>query len=168
MSCDFTSLLLQAIGGGVAASAHGPKNSLLGAHVMLAGIVFQVATFTFLYILAGIFISKLMRGRETLTTEAAKILYGKDFKVFVVGVFVASLAVYIRCVYRIAELATGWSNAVMRDETEFIILDGVMCAVAILALTVCHPGVFFKPMIPSTKASVQEKRLDSEGSLSEV
>lgn len=31
----------------------------------------------------------------------------------------------------------------MRDEVSFIVLEGVMCAVAVVALNVFHPGVLF-------------------------
>lgn len=92
---------------------------------MLAGIVFQVATFTFLYCLAGAFIFNLRRGMSTLSPEVREVLLGKDFKIFLGGIFAASLAIYVRCVYRIAELATGWANEIMRNEAEFIVLDGV-------------------------------------------
>lgn len=92
---------------------------------MLAGIVFQVATFTFLYCLTIAFIINLRRGMQSLTTEAKDVLYSRDFKIFATGVFVSSLAVYVRCLYRIAELATGWANEIMRNEKEFIVLDGV-------------------------------------------
>jgi hypothetical protein len=125
MSCDLFSLVLQAVGGALAATANTPSGSALGGHIMLAGIVFQVATFTFLYCLAGAFIFNLRRGTSTLTADASAVLLSKDFKIFVSGVFVASLAVYVRCVYRIAELATGWANQIMRNENEFIVLDGV-------------------------------------------
>jgi hypothetical protein len=123
--CDFFSLLLQAIGGALAATSHTSSGSALGGHIMLAGIVFQVATFTFLYGLTAAFIFNLRRGMSTLTVEASEVLFSRDFKIFVAGVFVSSLAVYVRCVYRIAELANGWENNIMQNEAEFIVLDGV-------------------------------------------
>jgi hypothetical protein len=125
ITCDFFSLLLQAVGGALAATAHTPSGSALGGHIMLAGIVFQVATFTLLYCLTVAFILNVRRGKSTLADNAREVLFSRDFKVFVVGVFVASMAVYVRCVYRIAELATGWANEIMRNEAEFIVLDGV-------------------------------------------
>lgn len=125
MSCDLFSLVLQAVGGALAATATTPSGSDIGGHIMLAGIVFQVATFTFLYCLTGAFIFNLRRGMASLTPEAAAVLFSRDFKIFVAGVFVSSLAIYVRCVYRIAELATGWANIIMRNEAEFIVLDGV-------------------------------------------
>ncbi|KAG0647624.1 Efflux pump [Hyphodiscus hymeniophilus] len=162
ISCDILSLLLQAIGGATAATANTPSGSATGGHIMLAGIVFQVATFTFLYILTAMFIFKLRRGLPSLTAEASTVLFSRDLKIFATAIFVSSLAVYVRCVYRIAELAQGWANEIMRDQTGYIVLDGVMCCIAILAITVCYPGIFFKSMTSQPK--MREKALKSEGS----
>lgn len=40
----------------------------------------------------------------------------------------------------------GWGNPLMQDETEFIALDSVMCAIAAIAMTVFHPGLCFPQM----------------------
>jgi hypothetical protein len=125
MLCDLFSLVLQAIGGGVASSANDSKTTSAGGNIMLAGIVFQVATFTFLYGLCVKFILNLKRNKATMTPEESTILHGKDFKIFALGMLVASIFIYIRCVYRIAELAEGWRNSIMRDEIGYIVLDGV-------------------------------------------
>ena len=37
-----------------------------------------------------------------------------------------------------------------------------MCCLALLALTVCHPGIFFKSMI--AKSEPREKSVDSDDS----
>ena len=34
----------------------------------------------------------------------------------------------------------------MRNEPTFLILDGMMIAMAVIALTVAHPGLLFPPM----------------------
>lgn len=125
IACDILSLVLQAIGGGVASSASTTKTTDMGGHIMLAGIVFQVATFTILYALVAVYLVKLQRNKATLTSEASALIGSRDFKIFAVGMLVASLFIFIRCVYRIAELAGGWANEIMRDEVEYIILDGV-------------------------------------------
>ena len=41
-----------------------------------------------------------------------------------------------------------------------------MCSLAMIPLTFCQPGIFFKPMLISTMAAknVQEKKLESPGS----
>ncbi|KAL9116686.1 MAG: hypothetical protein Q9187_006788 [Circinaria calcarea] len=73
-------------------------------------------------------------------------MHNPRFKFFVSAIGVATVAILIRSVYRIPELSGGWANPIMRDEIDFIVLDGVMCAIATLFLTVFHPGYCFKPM----------------------
>jgi hypothetical protein len=53
------------------------------------------------------------------------------------------LGIYVRCVYRIPELTGGWRSELMREETEFIILEGAMIVLSVLVLTVFHPGYCF-------------------------
>lgn len=125
MLCDLFSLLLQAIGGGVASSANDDKTTSAGGNIMLAGIVFQVATSTALYGLAARFIFNLKRNRDTMTPDAITILHDRNFKIFALGMLTASIFIYVRCVYRIAELAGGWANNIMRDQIGYIVLDGV-------------------------------------------
>jgi len=59
-------------------------------------------------------------------------------------VTVASVAIFIRCIYRVVELSDGFSGDLANDETTFLVLEGPMIMVAMLALTLYHPGVVFK------------------------
>lgn len=68
-----------------------------------------------------------------------------------------------RCIYRIPELLGGWGGELMQAETEFIILEGVMIAIAVLAQTVFHPGICF-PVLGNTIG----KRKNAKGSLSDT
>lgn len=48
--------------------------------------------------------------------------------------------------YRIPELLGGWGGELMQEEVEFIILEGAMIAITVLAQTVFHPGLCFPPL----------------------
>lgn len=161
ISCDLLSLILQGAGGGTAASANTTKVSDDGGHIMLAGIVFQVATFTFLYTLLALFIRNLRNGRQTMTESQLSVLHSRDFKVFAWGIFIASVGIYLRCIYRIAELAGGWENKIMRDEVSFYVLDGAMCVIAITALTFAYPGIWFKKVV---EVETAQEKIRSESS----
>lgn len=127
---------------------------------MLAGIVFQVATFTFLYILLCVYNRNLRQNKHTMTHSQLSILHSKNFKVFAWGMFVSSTAIYFRCIYRIAELAGGWGNKIMQDEVSFYVLDGAMCVVAVLALTVAYPGIWFKPLL--VEGGLEKEKVGSD------
>ena len=162
--CDILSLILQGAGGGIAAtSTTDYKKQTAGNDVMLAGIVFQVAT---LLVFAGFSVDyyiRRSRSSPVLSREAEHIKAKASFKLFMFALLLAFLTIFTRCVFRIAEMAPGWRNPIFRDETEFIVLDGVMITVAVLMLTVFHPGYCF-PRLGGTigRSKYDEKREGEE------
>jgi len=157
VGCDFGSMVLQGIGGGLAA-AGGTKNQKLidgGNKMIVAGIAFQVATMSVCGLLVLIYVVRYKKGSSTRHTVDEKSAYHMDkeqgamplwkVKVFAIVVAVAFVTVLIRCIYRLPEMAGGWGNALMRNEQEFLLLDGMMLAIACVALTVFHPAYFFPP-----------------------
>jgi len=68
------------------------------------------------------------------------------FKIFIAAIAFGFITIYIRCIYRIPEMAGGWGGPVMRKEKEFYLLDGMMCALASIAFTAFHPAFLFTPM----------------------
>ncbi|KAK2628394.1 hypothetical protein QTJ16_001497 [Diplocarpon rosae] len=126
ITCDFISLLLQAIGGGMAGSS-GDDATLrdLGTDLMIAGIVWQVAT---LIAFASLVLDYVLRTRfawEAVDPSAKTLLRQRKFKGFIAAIVVAFVAVFLRCVYRIVEMVGGWANPIMRDEPSFIVFEGV-------------------------------------------
>ncbi|KAK1093717.1 hypothetical protein LTR48_001784 [Friedmanniomyces endolithicus] len=55
-------------------------------------------------------------------------------------------------------MAGGWGAPLMRQQAEFMVLDGAMIATAAILMTVAHPGIFF-PAIGSRnrKAALIER-----------
>ncbi|KAI4211037.1 MAG: hypothetical protein LQ351_006157 [Letrouitia transgressa] len=146
IGCDLLSLILQGAGGGTAATADTYDTQKIGNDLMMTGIAWQVFTLLVFAILAGDYAWRSYSHRANHTTAAARIAHGLRFKAFIAGLFFAWLTIFVRCVYRIAEMANGWKNSIMQDETDFIVLEGVMIVIATGCLTVFHPGFCFKPM----------------------
>jgi hypothetical protein len=67
------------------------------------------------------------------------------------------LFILIRCAYRIPELVGGWGGELMRIEIEFIILEGVMIALAVVCQTVFHPGLYFPALASAPKGQKHQK-----------
>ncbi|MCJ1357283.1 MAG: hypothetical protein MMC33_007279 [Icmadophila ericetorum] len=164
ISCDIFSLVCQGIGGGLAATA-GQNTTLLnsGSHLMLAGIVIQVFTLIVFGVFAAMYLVRVQANKSSLKPEATTLLHSTKFHLFISGVLFAYTCVLIRCIYRIPELSGGWKSAVMQNETDFIVLDGVMVACATFALTVFHPGYWFPSL--NRHEVVSEKRESSSGSV---
>lgn len=49
----------------------------------------------------------------------------------------------IRCAFRVAELQNGFSGQLANDQTLFMIFEGPMIMIAVLSLTIFHPGIAF-------------------------
>lgn len=57
---------------------------------------------------------------------------------------IATIAIFLRSVYRVVELQAGFNGAIANDEISFMVLEGPMIIIATAALTVYHPGLVFK------------------------
>jgi len=125
VSCDIMSLVLQGAGGGLAATSRGnQKQQKTGDDLMMAGISIQVVILFCFGIASSDYIWRRRRASEPLSSEAAFFARSIMFKCFALGLTAAFLAIFVRCVYRIVEMAGGWRNAVMQNEASFIVFDG--------------------------------------------
>lgn len=138
--CDSTSLTLQGIGGGFAGGA-GQNQHLrnIGTDLMMAGIIFQVVTLVAFGGLALDYAFRTWRAWGVVSADAKVLMRQKRFKGFLAGLSLAFVTVFTRCLYRIAEMADGWANPIMRDKAGFIALEGFMIVIAVLAMTIFHP-----------------------------
>ncbi|PIG83675.1 RTA1 domain protein [Aspergillus arachidicola] len=150
IGCDIGSLILQAAGGGVAAAAGSEQRDLLNAgnDIIITGIAFQVATMSVCGLLALDFFIRYFRRSSG---EKARDGGNGRIKLVVFADIFAYFTVLIRCIYRIPEMAGGWGNPLMQKEDEFLVLDGMMVALAVLALTVFHPGLFLASLRKGNK-----------------
>ncbi|KAE9377661.1 RTA1-domain-containing protein [Stipitochalara longipes BDJ] len=153
ISCDIVSILIQTAGTTIAASAN---SSNLGNDIILVGLVTQVITLSIFGLLAMDVWARIIKNNGYLSTTAKEVHNTRRFKGVIGAIVLAYTFILIRCVYRIPEMAGGWSNKVMQDQTLFIILDGVMCIVAVLALNAFHPGLLFKQSYATSKAEGRE------------
>lgn len=52
--------------------------------------------------------------------------------------------IIVRCIFRALELSDGFGGELANDEVLYMILEPPMISLAVIALTVCHPGVSFQ------------------------
>lgn len=65
VGCDLISLVLQAIGGAMAASADDDEGSDLGAKIMIAGLISQVVSMVLFFLVWGDFILRTRRAKRS-------------------------------------------------------------------------------------------------------
>jgi hypothetical protein len=104
LPADLSCLIVQAIGGGIAAAAKRDNKALLdsGNRAIIAGIVLQVVVLFIFGILGTDYylrLRKYLRSSEA-SPEALALWHDRKFRLFVQGVTGAFFTILLRCIYR--------------------------------------------------------------------
>lgn len=153
-TCDVISLVVQAIGGGMA-SGEAEKvggDTATGTHIMVAGIVFQLFSITIFVVCAVDFIRRTMRRRllQSLTGSVVPLF---------AAMILSIVCIYIRSIYRTIELSQGWSGYLITHESYFIALDGAMMIISVAVFNLLHPGW----LLPKEKAISRKDNHSADG-----
>ncbi|KAK3904174.1 RTA1 like protein [Staphylotrichum tortipilum] len=151
---DVSCLVIQAIGGGIAAAATRENYALLqhGNRTIMAGIVLQVVVLGFFGALAGDYFLRVSKRFKSIAepegadAAGAALWADRRFRTFVWAMVAAYGALLVRCIYRIAEMAGGWGNHIMQDEPSFVVLESFMVLIACGILAAFAPGLLFPQM----------------------
>lgn len=121
--CDICSILIQAIGGALDATAQSGNPNLIntGNALIITGIVLQVVTMTIFGLLALEYYFRRQRLAGSAVRSDTERMDIKSpekshdgysvvpyFNLFLYGVIFAYSTILIRCIYRIVEMASGW------------------------------------------------------------
>jgi len=131
ISFDLVSIIIQAIGGGMASKAGGqdpPGNTAPGTHVMMAGIIIQLVSMS---VFALLWLAYLWR--------AHAVGYSKTL---VVATTFAAFCIVVRNFYRSVELSQGWKGYLITHEVYFAVLDGALMALAVLVFNIFFPAKY--------------------------
>ncbi|KAL2213869.1 RTA1-domain-containing protein [Sarocladium strictum] len=138
-TCDVIALLVQAAGAALASRAFDQgRDTSRGAHIVVGGVVFQLATMT---VFATLFLIFLYRSRQVATSTPLLLM--------IASLWVSFLAVFIRSVFRCVQLVQGFKGHLSTTEAFFIALDGAVMSLAI--------AVFNFIRLPGTAGSRREK-----------
>ncbi|KAK6529428.1 hypothetical protein TWF281_008604 [Arthrobotrys megalospora] len=156
VTCDVVSLITQSVGGAIASTADDQKGTKLGGDITLGGLAFQVFTMTLFMVLCGEFGWRCWNRRDMFDEKQRGLRESRRFKYFLYAMGAATIFIYIRCVYRVAELAKGWDGPLMVNETYFLVLEGTMVILACIVLNVFHPGICFEASYASRNNASKE------------
>jgi hypothetical protein len=127
---------------------------------MISGLVFQVFTLLVFMILALDFTFSIRRRirtmgeRKALDQGYARLRKSAKFKGFLLAITFATLCIFTRCVYRVAELSEGWNGHLLYVQWLFIFLEGATVIAGVGALNVFHPGICFGGAYNGSPASL--------------
>ncbi|KAF3914519.1 hypothetical protein AA313_de0208503 [Arthrobotrys entomopaga] len=148
ITVDVLSLAIQAAGGGLASAASGRPggNTQTGTNIMVAGVIFQMASITVFCCFYGAF---LWKSRSVQLEKAIMWL--------TYATMLSVTCIYIRSIYRTIELLQGWNGYLITTQRYFIALDGAMMVIAVGVYNIVHPAL----LLPSPR---DKKRLETSGS----
>ncbi|KAF4233516.1 hypothetical protein CNMCM8980_010235 [Aspergillus fumigatiaffinis] len=171
VGCDLVSLILQAAGGAITSIADADQYDLAqdGINIMIAGLASQVASLALFMVLCLDFAWKVIKNPQDLNpdTRMRELRQSLRWKAFLAGLALATLTIFVRSVFRVAELNEGFHSSLANNQVLFMILEGAMIAIAVICMTILHPGFCFDGLWDQTKWSFRRSR-DSEMQLIEV
>ncbi|KAL4736085.1 RTA1 like protein-domain-containing protein [Aspergillus similis] len=144
---DFIALLLQAVGGAIASTADDDDKDMsdLGINIMIAGLAWQVASLLIFTAMSTYFFIRVRRAPGAdFNLDFESLRRSRYFKGSLWALSIATLVIIVRSVFRCAELSEGFDGELANDEVTFMILEATMIGIAVICLTVFHPGVVWK------------------------
>ncbi|KAF5388941.1 hypothetical protein D9757_005158 [Collybiopsis confluens] len=132
LSGDVVSLVVQAVGGGMTASASTDSGVNLGTNIMLSGIAIQMAILVIFSTTALEFVYRYNKDTPLRRAEPGEKIGYMDQrrKVGLYAVFLATSCLFIRAIYRLIELGDGWNGVVIRTQWSFDLFDSAMVCIA--------------------------------------
>lgn len=153
---DFVSLIVQAVGGAMAATADTPDTLDTGTDIMIAGVSVQVAiTLPFLLLFADFHLRHYLRYLcekknrdvyEVSKKDSTESKWTKKLMLVSLACAISTLFILVRCIYRVAEMAQGWNGYLATHEVYFAALDGIPISIA-LAVSHSHCPPFIFPTV---------------------
>lgn len=185
--CDVLSLVIQAAGGAMASlSLDGDGDAENGTHVMVAGLAFQVFSMLFfIFITVNFFYRVWFRSDHAIRFSFANLFallfntpkgkqlshqldptfsqeYASARRLTIFGylpliLYSSVLFIYIRCIYRVIELAQGWSGYLITHEVYIMTLDALMVCLTCAIYVPFHPVFIFRKTTNLSFKTVKRK-----------
>ncbi|KAJ4298056.1 hypothetical protein N0V90_005955 [Kalmusia sp. IMI 367209] len=132
---DILSFLGQSGGGGILATAKSESSQSLGNKVILLGLGIQVVFFAFFMVVTVVFHLRIIRNPTTKSLTVPV-----PWARFLWILYLASLLIMVRSVFRMTEYAQGNDGALMQKEVYVYLLDATLMFIVAAVFAVYHPG----------------------------
>ncbi|KAK3938536.1 hypothetical protein QBC46DRAFT_162369 [Diplogelasinospora grovesii] len=130
---DVLSFLAQSAGGGMLAKAKSQSDQDLGNNVILAGLGIQVIFFGLFVVTAIIFHVRITK-RPTPTATST------NWQKLILALYVTSLLILVRSLYRMVEYAMGSDGELMKKEGYLLAMDSTLMWLVSAVFAYVHPS----------------------------
>jgi hypothetical protein len=121
-----------------------------GNYTMIGGLSFQAFTLLVFLGLSGDFAKRTVkaykrRGNSTRSEDPAakRLRQSKRFWLLIFSLTLSAVLIFMRSVYRVAELSEGWKGRLMTTEKFVLWLEAIPVAISGLFLSIFHPANCF-------------------------
>ncbi|KAJ3497985.1 hypothetical protein NLG97_g1481 [Lecanicillium saksenae] len=152
---DILSFIVQGNGSAIASSSNwtGPKEEI-GRYTMIGGLLLQLLAFALFLAVFGRF--HFFANRVALPDAPA------GWRKVVRAVYISSIAIMIRCIYRVCEFAEGMDGYAFRTEWLFWVFETIPMIFAIGVFCVWHPSQYLPRSALLSKKARAKKQLSVE------
>jgi len=116
------------------ASAKDTDTMDLGNNIVLAGLVLQVLFFGLFIGVAGVFHKRM---RADPASASSRVPWGR----FLLVLYLASLLIVVRCVFRIIEYAGGQDGVLLSNEVYLYVFEATLMFLVMVVFNVQHPSM---------------------------
>ena len=109
----------------------------------LAGLSFQVASLCLFMVMASYFAFMVYKNFSARSIRFANLTGSQRFRLFEIALAVATVLIFVRCCFRVAELKQGFDGSIANSQPLFMVFEGPMIFIAVTGLTILHPGIAF-------------------------
>ncbi|CAZ86570.1 unnamed protein product [Tuber melanosporum] len=141
---DVLSFLMQSTGGGM--MAKGDDSVKMGEHIVLGGLFVQILFFSLFMIATVVFHLRIRKD----PTQASQM--GTAWRTLLMALYIASLSILVRSLFRIVEYIQGREGYLMSNEVWLYIFDAVLMLSVTVLFNVVHPSV----AVPGRRRKVTE------------
>ncbi|KAK3828051.1 MAG: RTA1 like protein-domain-containing protein [Benniella sp.] len=162
---DVITFLVQMAAGGMqaAGSKGGPSLSKLGYNLFLAGVTIQGISYCLFTVLLTVALKRLIDDRRTNPVLRGNTWMGLDRNttLIVAGLYISSLFIIIRSIYRIVEFAEGYDGYLIGQEVYLFVLDAAPLAIAIGVFAFIWPPVLLDTIASQTRQAEQNHTMET-------
>jgi magnesium-transporting ATPase (P-type) len=123
-------------GGGIMAS--GTLSAMTtGEHITIGGLAVQLVFFTVFIVASSIFHYRI---RKSPTEKSLGRSRSATWEVVMIGLYVASILILIRSIFRLIEYAQGNDGYLISHEVFMYVFDATLMFFAMVAMSIFHPS----------------------------
>ncbi|KAL0933990.1 RTA1 domain-containing protein [Colletotrichum truncatum] len=139
-------------GGGILATAKSESSQSMGNGVILLGLGIQIVFFAFFMIVTMVFHVRIYRKPTTVSLSTAA-----RWRRLLWVLYVTSLLIMVRSIFRLAEYAQGNDGALMQKEAYVYVLDALLMFIVTVIYSFYHPSAVL------TENSTRAADMESHG-----